>query len=179
MTAFRPTTPSVFETSMDPALVSESDIAALIAAGRAAPNGRARLILHTGHQDSLHEMIIALPPDSCDHPHINFKSGKSFLALSGQFAVMRFSDDGGTIEPFILSAEPRWLGARMLRLRQPAWHTIIPLAGNTVFLETIIGPFEGNKFAQWFPDHDQLHERKRWAERLRALAVQAVTLRQG
>ena len=109
-------------------------------------------------------MIIALPPESCDHPHINFRSGKSFLALSGQFAVMRFSDDGGTIEPCILSAGRQWAGSRMIRLRQPAWHTIIPLVGDTVFLETIIGPFEGNKFADWFPDANRSHERMAWVD---------------
>jgi cupin fold WbuC family metalloprotein len=115
-------------------------------------------------------MVIALPPDSCDHPHINFKSGKSFLALSGQFAVICFSDDGSEIRPVVLSAEDRWAGAKMVRLRRAAWHTIIPLAGDTVFLETIIGPFEGNRFARWFPEANQPREREAWVEKLRKVA---------
>jgi len=174
MNGFSPTTPSVFETAADPVLVGAADISGLVTASRAAPNGRARIILHPDRDDSLHEMIIALPPDSCDHPHINFKSGKSFLALSGQFAVMHFSDDGNTIEPFVLSAEPGWFGARLVRLRKPAWHTIIPLAGDTVFLETIIGPFEGNRFAPWFPKSDQPQDRADWAAKLRRIARNAV-----
>jgi cupin fold WbuC family metalloprotein len=170
---FHGVTSAVFETEADPVVVSAHDIAELIAAARQAPMGRARLLLHPDREDTLHEMVIALPPDSCDHPHINSKSGKSFLALSGQFAVMVFSEDGADIRPIILSADSRWPGARLARLRRPAWHTIIPLAGDTVFLETIIGPFTGNQFAPWFPDIDRADERNVCSEKLRRLAIGA------
>jgi cupin fold WbuC family metalloprotein len=173
--AFHAVTASVLETAADPAVVGARSIAAVIAAAKSAPNGRARLILHTDAADHLHEMVIALPVSSCDHPHINFKSGKSFLALSGRFAVMHCSDDGSTIKPTILSAGP-WPGARMARLRAPAWHTIIPLDGDTVFLETIIGPFEGNRFAAWFPGESDPAGRMRFAEMLRDLARDAAAL---
>jgi cupin fold WbuC family metalloprotein len=163
---FHAVTPAVFETDSDQVVVSADDITGLIAAARSAPQRRARLILHSGRDDTLHEMVIALPPDSCDHPHINFKSGKSFLALSGQFAVTVFSNDGTQIRPFVLSADSRWTGARMVRLRQPAWHTIIPLAGDVVFLETILGPFTGNQFAPWFPGSEVVDERAAWAAKL-------------
>ena len=160
---------SVFETRADPVVVSAAQVDALVEAARRAPNGRARLILHTDRNDTLHEMVIALPPDSCDHPHINYKSGKSFLALSGQFAVMCCSDDGSVIDPVILSAGS-WSGARMARLRAATWHTIIPLAGDTAFLETIAGPFTGNFFAEWFPRADQPTETQAFAARFRSLA---------
>jgi cupin fold WbuC family metalloprotein len=171
---FRSVTPAVFETEADPVVVSGDDIRALTAAARQAPAGRTRLILHPDRDDTLHEMVIALPPDSCDHPHINFKSGKSFLALSGQFAVLLFSDNGADIQPIILSAESRWPGARIARLRKPAWHTIIPLSGDTVFLETIVGPFTGNLFAPWFPPADRTDERTAWTETLRRVARDAL-----
>src|SRR5215831_2890890 len=170
LSAFIETSPGVFETNQDPVIVSNEQVRRLAQAAKTAPRGRARLLLHQQRSDNLHEMVIALPPDSCDHPHINFRSGKSFLALSGQFAVMRFSDDGSTIEPFVLSAGRQWAGCRMIRLRQPAWHTIIPLGGDTVFLETIIGPFEGNRFADWFPDAVQEAAREAWSENLREIA---------
>jgi cupin fold WbuC family metalloprotein len=170
---FRKTTQAVFETAADPVAISPTDIKNLVEAARLAPQGRARLILHSTREDSLHEMVIALPRDSCDHPHINFKSGKSFLALSGQFAVICFSDDGSEIRPVVLSAEDGLAGAMMVRLRRAAWHTIIPLAGDTVFLETIIGPFEGNQFAGWFPDANQPRERWAWIEKLRKVAKAA------
>jgi cupin fold WbuC family metalloprotein len=167
---FLKTSQAVFETDADPVVVSPIDIKTLVEAARLAPQGRARLILHPTREDSLHEMVIGLPQDSCDHPHINFKSGKSFLALSGQFALICFSDDGSKIKPVVLSAEDRLAGAKMVRLRKAAWHTIIPLTGDTVFLESIIGPFEGNRFATWFPDASQPREREAWVEKLRKIA---------
>lgn len=171
--SFSGVSPSVYEPDGDPVVVADTQIEALVAAARQAPDGRARLLLHPQRSDPLHEMIIVLPPDSCDHPHINFRSGKSFLALSGQFAVMCFSDDGREVRPVVLSADGRQRGARMLRLQRPTWHTIIPISGDTVFLETNMGPFTGNRFAEWFPGKDdpaalqavrqQLRERARAA----------------
>jgi hypothetical protein len=72
---FRGVSTSVFETAADPVTVFPDDIVALVNAARLAPSGRARLLLHDGKDDKLHEMVIALPSDSCDHPHINFNRG--------------------------------------------------------------------------------------------------------
>jgi cupin fold WbuC family metalloprotein len=166
---FTEVSPGVFETTRDPVLVSSEDVESLIRAAKLTPRGRARLLLHGDRADNLHEMVIALPSDSCDHPHINFKSGKSFLALAGRFAVLCFSDDGTEITAHVLAGDERWAGARILRLRKPVWHTVIPLDGDTVFLETIIGPFEGNKFAAWFPS-DENAAKSGWIERLRQSA---------
>ncbi len=168
---FHTAAPSIFETDHDPVTIDREQIAALIAAGRNQPNGRARLLLHPGREDSLHEMVIALPARSCDHPHINYKSGKSFTALSGQFAVMCFSEDGAVATPVVMSVGP-WPGATITRLRKPTWHTIIPLQSDTVFIETIIGPFTGNYFAEWFPAPDST-ERSAAEDRLRRLAHDA------
>lgn len=167
--SFERTQPHLLESRGDPVTVGDQDIAALIDAAKQSPSGRARILLHTGAEDSLHEMVIALPKTSCDHPHINYKSGKSFMALSGRFAVMRFSEDGRAIETYVLSAGP-WSGKRMVRLRAAAWHTIIPLDGDTVFLETILGPFTGNYFAEWFPAESCPKERHAFADRLRQIA---------
>ena len=148
---FRSDAEGVFETNDDPVTVDDGKIAALIEAARASPNGRARLLLHPDGADTLHEMVIALPSTSCDRPHINYKSGKSFVALSGRFAVMCFSDDGKAVTPIQLST-PGQPGEQMVRIRRPTWHTIIPIDGDVVFLETIVGPFTGNRFAPWFPE---------------------------
>ena len=168
---FSAVAPAVFQADGDPVIVDRDQIEAMIAVARTQPNGRARLLLHENLQDSLHEMIIALPATSCDHPHINYKSGKSFTAVSGQFAVMCFSDDGSETTAVVLSAGA-WRGAYMTRLQRPAWHTIIPLEGDTAFIETIVGPFTGNTFAEWFPAAGT--ERRLAAEdRLRRLAREA------
>jgi cupin fold WbuC family metalloprotein len=166
-------TPSVFETRTDPVVIQRGHIAKLIAAAKLADNGRARILLHRDRRNSLQEMIIALPPTSCDVPHINYRSAKSFLALSGQFAVMRFSNDGREVNSTALSAG-RWPGARMIRLGEPVWHTIIPLRGDAVFLETIVGPFVGNEFAPWFPSEGAEADRRTFVDKLRFLARSAI-----
>ncbi len=166
---FTKTEPTAFEIDADPVIICQKQIDQLVAAARTLPRGRARLLLHPSRQDSLQEMVIVLPPNSCDHPHINSRSGKSFLALSGQFAVIRCADDGTSFQPIILSAGP-WRGERLVRLRKPAWHTIIPLAGDIVFLETIVGPFVGNRFAPWFPETDDKVPRGAFEDRLRRIA---------
>jgi hypothetical protein len=88
-------------------------------------------------------------------------------------AVMVFSDDGSEIRAIVLSADSARGRTRMVRLRQPVWHTIIPLSAYAVFLETIVGPFEGNRFAPWFPGVDQPEGRNAWITKLRQLALAA------
>lgn len=151
ISGFARTSDAVFQSSANPTTIDQNQIAELILAAKRAQNGRARFILHPGKTDGLHEMVIALPPDSFDHPHINDRSGKSFVALSGDFCVATFHDDGEIDDAIILSANGH-IGAKMVRLGKPAWHTIIPLDGDCVFLETILGPFTGNRFLPAFPD---------------------------
>lgn len=166
--SFVATAPAVFETEAHPVVVGPREIAGLVAEARRASAGRARLLLHPNRADSLHEMVIALPPHSFDHPHINDRSGKSFLALSGRFAVVCYDDDGNLTGAPVLAADGG-AGEMLVRLRRPTWHTILPLAGDVVFLETITGPFVGNRFAPWFPSmsDDPQREAFRQAARLR------------
>jgi cupin fold WbuC family metalloprotein len=144
---------SVFQVVEDPAVINDSDVESLVQAAAKTQAGRARILLHEAAEDTFHEMVIALPYTSCDHPHINFKSGKSFLAMSGTFAVVTFSDDGQQSCPHVVSADLDCVG-KIVRLNAAVWHTIIPLRGDVVFLESIAGPFEGNRFADWFPQSE-------------------------
>lgn len=134
-------------------VVNDALIDRTITRARDAPHRRARVLLHPGQEDSLHEMLIALPRESCDVPHINFKSGKSFHIVRGEMAVMLFADDGSEVLPCRLGALPSD-SRRMVRLNRPYWHTIIPLTDYVVFIETIIGPFTGNRFTEWSPNPD-------------------------
>lgn len=152
-------------------VVDEALIDRTIARARQAPQGRARVLLHPGQDDSLHEMVIALPRESCDVPHINFKSGKSFHAVRGEMAVMLFADDGREVTPCRIGEGTSGQG-RMVRLNRPYWHTIIPLSDYIVFIETIIGPFTGNRFAAWAP---QSEDTVRWSEFADSLRVIAAT----
>lgn len=170
ISGFTRTSDAVFESSANPVTVDQNQIAKLVLAAKQAENGRARLILHPSRTDSLHEMVIALPPRSFDHPHINDRSGKSFLALSGDFCVVTFHDDGEIENAIILSAKGHF-GAKMVRLGKPTWHTIIPLDRDCVFLETILGPFTGNRFLPTCPNPSEEAFRL-FADRARKFALE-------
>ncbi len=148
-------------------LITEDLINKTIARARKAVRKRARILLHPQTDDSLHEMLVALPRESCDVPHINFKSGKSFHIVRGEMAVMVFSDDGKKTVSYRLKAGDSGL-QRMLRLNKASWHTIIPLSEYAVFIETISGPFIGNQFAPWAA----AQEKERFADDLRKIANQ-------
>lgn len=151
-------------------VVDDALIDRTIARARRAPRGRARVLLHPSSDDLFHEMVIALPRESCDVPHINFKSGKSFHVLRGEMAVMVFADDGSEVLPIRLgeaSASPN----RMVRLNEPRWHTIIPLSDRVVFVEAILGPFTGNRFAPWCPNPDEGARWTAFVDSLRGIAA--------
>ena len=164
---------NAFRYKNDPCLVGDSHIEGLLNQAKQAPNGRARLLLHEDETSSLHEMVIALPATSFDRPHINFKSGKSFVALRGIFVVVLFLEEGGVAHLEVLSNDS--VGNRLLRLNKPMWHTIVPLEGPCVFLETIIGPFEGNKFAPFSPSVTDESDFSRFANETRSYIYKYVT----
>ncbi|MDO8788016.1 MAG: WbuC family cupin fold metalloprotein [Sulfuritalea sp.] len=155
-------------------VVDEALIDRTIERARQAPQRRARVLLHPGQDDSLHEMVIALPQESCDVPHINFKSGKSFHVVRGEMAVMIFADNGSEVTPCRLGEGTSGQG-RMVRLNRPCWHTVIPLSDYVVFIETILGPFTGNQFAQWAPAPDGTEPWSVFADSLREIATGDVT----
>lgn len=134
--------------------VDQALIDRTLARAARAPRGRARVLLHGDPGAALHEMLIALPAHSCDVPHINDRSAKSFHVLRGEVALMRFDAQGTQVTPWRLGAPPG-AGVCHIRLEQPCWHTLIPLGGPVVFIETILGPFTGNRFAPWAPQPAQ------------------------
>jgi cupin fold WbuC family metalloprotein len=161
------------EVTADPFIIVYDElIMRTVERARRAPQRRSRVLLHPDSDDSLHEMLIALPEESCDVPHINFKSGKSFHVVHGAMAVMLFSDDGTQLTVCRLEAGTSDVG-RMVRLNRPYWHTIIPLSDYVVFIETIIGPFEGNRFADWAPEVTDQELWNTFSDQLRAYAHRA------
>lgn len=150
--------------------VNQKLIKRVVKRAKLASAGRARVLLHLGRNDTLHEMLIALPKRSCDVPHINFKSGKSFHVLQGEMSLIIFSLKGK-------KAKCVKIGARtssrcfMVRLNKPFWHTIIPHTKTVVFIETILGPFTGNRFATWCPKKNS-QGWKTFADSLRRMAQQ-------
>ena len=142
----------------------------VIARAKSAERRRSRLLLHRSPDELLHEMIIALPRESCDIPHKNFRSGKSFHVLRGRMTVMVFSEDGATVTPLYAEAGDRGAPS-LVRLNHSYFHTIIPMSDYVAFIETNMGPFTGNEIAPWSPTDMTGGEGLRFAETLRAIAA--------
>jgi len=43
-------------------------------------------------------------------------------------------------------------GVFMMRLSNECYHTLIPLTDTVAYIETILGPFKGTKYAPWSPE---------------------------
>jgi len=170
-TEFRELAAPVEAVTSATALLDEQMIDRVVDRARRAPGGRARILLHRSIDESLHEMLIALPRTSCDVPHKNFKSGKSFHIVRGRMVVMMFSEDGARVTPCLIEHGSRTKPC-MIRLNTPCFHTIIPLDEHAVFVETVMGPFTGNEFAAWSPTDMTTGPGLAFAEKLRQMAAE-------
>ena len=120
---------------------------------RARENKRrtCRLLLHRSTDDALHEMLIVHPLGRYIRPHKNVRSSKSFHVVEGALACILFDDDGAIGDHWIMG-EYSGNGTFLVRLSERRYHTLIPLTDTVVFVETILGPFQGTTYAPWAPE---------------------------
>ena len=112
---------------------------------------KARILLHGKSDHRLHEMLIIHSRGSYIRPHINESSAKSFLVLDGEMMVLLFDSDGGVSNKYPLGQ--RKSGADfMLRVQDPVFHTIVVVSETVTFLETILGPHQKTRYADFAPD---------------------------
>ena len=109
-----------------------------------------RLLLHKGTEDILHQMIIYHVGGVYIRPHINSASDKSWHVIEGELIFVIF-DEGGGIKEFFKIGSYDSGSPFIVRLREKAFHTLIPLTKHTVILETILGPFHESQYAEWAP----------------------------
>lgn len=120
-----------------------------------APLRRPRLCLHRGHDDTVHEMVIALGRDSYVPPHRHLSKSESFHLIEGEVLVVLFDEEGRVARRIHLG--PPGSGRPFLyRLSPPSWHSVVPLTEFAAFHETTNGPFVpgSQEIAPWAPDPD-------------------------
>lgn len=112
--------------------------------------GNVRLSLHTGPEDTLHEMLILqesggfFPPKK--HPH----KAKSFTILEGELLVCAFDEGGEVLDLCILDGR----SALAYRVEAGLYHCDLPLTATAIHLEATLGPFRGEGdriLAPWAP----------------------------
>jgi len=106
--------------------------------------GRVRINLHPNSEDLLHEMIIAISPNSYIRPHIHENKSESFHIIYGDVDIVIFDELGNITDVLELSAnniqKPFYY-----RMSVPKFHTLIVRSDLLVVHEITNGPFIENQ----------------------------------
>jgi cupin fold WbuC family metalloprotein len=143
----------VFRLVGEESVVSAQSLARLKDVALEDEKRKARVLLHGDPQERLHEMVITHVHGHYIQPHINEASAKSFLVLEGQMVVLFFDDQGGIKKGYFLE-ELAAGGNFLLRIDRPVFHTLVVCSKTVTFVETVLGPHRGTRYAQFAPDPD-------------------------
>ncbi|MCX8129917.1 MAG: WbuC family cupin fold metalloprotein [Clostridia bacterium] len=114
------------------------------------PGKSARICIHNGNDDLLHQMIIVHRRGNYIRPHKHEFKSESFQLIEGALVVFIFNDNGEVIDKINMSVNENIV----FRIERNIWHTIVPTSELVVFHEITNGPFTGNNdsiFPDWAP----------------------------
>lgn len=114
--------------------------------------GRVRINLHPDNADTLHEMFIAIRPDSYIRPHKHPHKSEAFHIVYGEVDIVIFEDNGRIQQVVPLAAGSR-SKAFYYRMSEPFFHTLMIKSDLLVVHEITNGPFvkDGTAFADFAP----------------------------
>lgn len=117
--------------------------------------GRVRINLHPDNADTLHEMFIAIRPDSYIRPHKHPQKSEAFHIVYGEVDVVLFNDDGD-IEQIVPLAAGSTSKAFYYRMSRPFFHTLMIKSDLLLVHEITNGPFtgDGTMYAEFSPAED-------------------------
>lgn len=148
--SYRKKSEGVFVASSSIVKPTREIVSELVRERKGAMKNSARLLLHESINDILHQMIIVHSGGMYIRPHINSFSDKSWHVIEGELEFVKFDESGEAKEHFRVGPYDSELPF-IVRLSERAFHTLIPISGHTVVLETILGPFCETVYAQWAP----------------------------
>ncbi len=132
--------------------VRPQDVAMVVRQGTTNARRRARLCVHPGPDDRLHEMLIVLDRGTYIRPHRHGRKSESFHVIDGELDVVVFHDDGAVRE--VVRMGPFGSGrAFFYRVMEPCYHAVLVNTPHVLFHETTNGPFDRaeTEFAPWAP----------------------------
>jgi cupin fold WbuC family metalloprotein len=138
--------------------------------------GRVRINLHPDGADTLHEMFIAIRPDSYIRPHKHQNKSEAFHVVHGEVDIVIFEDDGSIAQVVRLAARSDTIPF-YYRMSKPFFHTLIIRSDVLVVHEITNGPFvrDGSTFADFAPPEDASMEAiGNWQQELTVRVGQAV-----
>jgi len=145
--------PEVFLAEGPIATIGAEDIEVLRQAVRKTPKRRVRINAHSGSDDELHEMIIAIEPGSYIRPHKHPGKSEAFHIIEGQVDIVVFSE-AGEVERIVSLAAKGGRHPFYYRMSTPHFHTLIIRSDLLVVHEITNGPFlpTGTIYAAFAPE---------------------------
>lgn len=100
----------------------------------------ARLSLHTGPDEILHQMVIAQHAALYNRPKMHHTTAKSWHMIEGHMAIVVFDDTGKILDRAVIGD-----GHGLLyRIGAGVYHTNIPISPLVIHEETLLGPYAGD-----------------------------------
>jgi len=139
--------------SDDVTCIDRGHLKDLSAAADASATRRARYCLHSGHNDPVQEMVIAMCRDSLVRPHQHPSRAESLCVIDGCAVLIVFDGNGQVTRRTMLGDDQ---GTRFVRYASGVWHTLIPITDVVIVHEVTQGPFDnqGTTYASWSPVED-------------------------
>lgn len=133
-------------------------VSGLLEEASTSNRGRSSVNLHVSFADPCQRLMNAIGDSSYIQPHRHSLDPKTetLVAIKGLFALLIF-DDFGAISRVIKFGSEKYnndfigLG---VELKPAIWHTVVPLAENSIIFECKSGPFDprlAKELASWAP----------------------------
>ena len=147
--------------------INHKDIDILRLKLNTSEKGRARINLHSGNEDSLHEMIIVISPASYIRPHKHPNKSEAFHIIYGAVDIVLFKECGEIFQVISLAAndlsKPFYY-----RMSEAKLHTLIVRSDVLVVHEITNGPFIKGQtvYAHFAPQEGDLVRIEEWENNL-------------
>lgn len=125
-----------------------------IAASRTSARRRIMMKVHRSDTEAVQRLLNFMQPGSYAQPHCHPapEAIETCVALRGACAVLEFDSAGAIVSSHRLTAgDP---AVALVDIEAGVWHTVVPLAPDTVVLEIKRGPYDAatdKTFSTWSP----------------------------
>jgi cupin fold WbuC family metalloprotein len=135
----------------------------------ANPRKRARICAHSGNDDAIHEMVIAISSSSYVRPHKHIGKSESFHVIDGSVDVVMFDDDGAIADVIELGGLNSGRNF-YYRLSESRFHMPLSRTDMLIIHEVTNGPFNRNQtiFAPFAPPEDDIGRAEKYLSEVSA-----------
>jgi cupin fold WbuC family metalloprotein len=119
----------------------------LCEAARNSERGRAHLLLHSGHQDQVQRLVIAVEPGTYVRAHKHSEQWEMLVLLRGRLDVLLLSDGAELQQRATLDA-----ASPVIQIPMGQCHCAIARESGSVVMEIKPGPYRPNEFMAWAPE---------------------------